>query len=245
MKLSWEYLLKCCSFLSIPWTFCKRFYSWSLVTCIILCMDDVSLWFEVCRFDYVHTFTGLVAGEFCRALLGLFPGVIVVADEISEVLFVVVKKFWRCFLNKELLLTFLEIWLEIRLSCQTSGSSWFQMDGSKIREYVTAPSLFHVPWGNQQSYFILSTPLSLSLKILPKKESNFKFEHFRLACVWISSPIAPAIISMVISEIFERCGVHKLIHPRFYFARAKYRHARQLRCLSPSNDIITLHYCSR
>lgn len=33
------------------------------------------------------------AEEFCRALLGLFPGVIVVADETSEVLFLLVKKF--------------------------------------------------------------------------------------------------------------------------------------------------------
>lgn len=143
MKFSGEYLLKCCSFLSILWRFFKRFYSWSLITCIILCMDDISLWYDFCRFDYVQTFTGLVAGEFCWALLGLFPGAIVVADETSAVLFLVVKKFWRCSLNNELLLTFLEIWLEIRLSCQTSGSSWFQMDGSKIREYLIAPSLFH------------------------------------------------------------------------------------------------------
>jgi len=34
-----------------------------------------------------------VAGEFCRALLGLFPGIIVVDDETSEVLFLIVKKF--------------------------------------------------------------------------------------------------------------------------------------------------------
>lgn len=177
--------LKCRSFLSIPWRFSERLYSWSLITCIILYMDDISLWFNVCRFDYVQTFTGLVAGEFCRALLGLFPRIIVMADEISEVLFLVVEKFWRCFLNKELLLTFLEIWLEIRLSCQTSGSSWFQMDGSKIREIVIAPSLFHVPWGNQQGtmtqrHFILSTPFYLSLKSL-KKKKNFKLKHFDLS----------------------------------------------------------------
>lgn len=52
-----------------------------------------------------------------------------------------------------------------------------------------------------------------------KKKGNFELEQFRFACVWISSPIAPAIISMVISEIFERCGVHKLIHPQLYFPR--------------------------
>lgn len=190
MKFLREYLSKFCSFLSIPWRFSKRFYSWPLVTCIILCMDEISVWFNVCRFDYVQAFTGLVAGEFCRALLGLFPGVIVVADETSEVLFLLVKKFWRCILNKELLLTFLEIWLEIRLSCQTSGSSWFQMDGSKIRICHCTLSVSR-PIGNQQgtvtqSYFILSTPLFI-FKDPSQKKGNFELEHFRFACVWISS----------------------------------------------------------
>lgn len=58
---------------------------------ITLCKDDTSLLVGVCRFGYKHAHTGLVAGEFCRALLGLFPGVIVVADETPDVLFLVVK----------------------------------------------------------------------------------------------------------------------------------------------------------
>lgn len=189
MKFSREHLLKCCSSLSIPWRFSKRFCSSPLVTCVILCMDDLSLWLDVFRFDYVQAFTGLVAGEFSRTLLGQFPGAIVVADETSEILFLLVKKFWRCFLNKELLLTFLEIWLEIRLSCQTSGSSWFQMDGSKIRIChctlsVSRPKpardsdtkLFH---SVHSTLFIFKDPS-------PKK-GNFELQHFRFACVWISS----------------------------------------------------------
>lgn len=31
---------------------------------------------------------------------------------------------------------------------------------------------------------------------------------------WISSPVTFAIISVTIGEIFERSGMHKLIHPQ-------------------------------